>query len=154
MRYGDIKRWLYRDNRPNWIAKALNRFWAWVHASGIAPNYLVTLDVVGRKSGKTISFPLVMTVINGERFLVSMLGEDAQWIKNAKAAGGKAVLRCGGRSAIRLEDVPVEQRAAIIKAYLKRAPGARAHIPVNKDAPLEAFEKIAGQYPVFRVIEV
>lgn len=152
MRYGDVKRWLYRDNRPNWIAKALNRFWAWVHASGIAPNYLVTIDVVGRKSGKLISFPLVMTVVNGERYLVSMLGQDAQWVKNVAAVGGKAVLRCGGRTAVTLEDVPVERRAAIIKAYLKRAPGARAHIPVNKDAPLEAFETIAEQYPVFRVV--
>ncbi len=154
MTFGDIKRWLYRDNRPNWIAKALNRFWAWVHASGIAPNYLVTLDVVGRKSGKIISFPLVMTVINGERYLVSMLGKDAQWIKNAEVVGGKAVLRCGGRTPVMLEAVQVEQRAPIIKAYLKRAPGARPHIPVNKDAPLEAFETIADQYPVFRVVAV
>jgi hypothetical protein len=37
------------------------------------------LEVVRRQSGKTISFPLAMTVMNGERYLVSMLGENTNW---------------------------------------------------------------------------
>lgn len=37
------------------------------------------------------------------------------------------------------------------KAYLQRAPGARAHIALDKDAPLAEFEKIAGELPVFLV---
>ena len=36
--------------------------------------------------------------------------------------------------------------------YLQRAPGARAHLPVHKDAPLAAFAQVAGQIPVFRVV--
>jgi hypothetical protein len=90
-----IKRWLYRGGRPNGIAKILNAGWAMIHSTGIAPNYLVTLDVVGRKSGKTINFPLVMTIIDGKRYLVSMLGENANWVGNVRAAGGKATLRHG-----------------------------------------------------------
>lgn len=150
--FGVIKRWLYQGQRPNWIARALNSFWGFVHASGIAPNWLVTLEVVGRKSGKTIAFPLVMVVVDGQRYLVSMLGEEARWIQNVRAAGGHAVIRCGGREAVRLEEIPVEQRAPIIKAYLGRAPGARPHIPVDKDAPLADFETIAADFPVFRVV--
>jgi hypothetical protein len=42
-------------------------------------------------------------------------------------------------------------RAPILKAYLQLAPGARPHIPVNKDAPVSEFEKIASKYPVFRL---
>jgi hypothetical protein len=38
-----------------------------------------------------------------------------------------------------------------LKAYLQRAPGARPHVPVSKDAPLADFEQIAPAYPVFRV---
>lgn len=151
MSFGDMKRWLYRGNRPNTIAKALNRFWAWAHAVGIAPNYLVTLDVVGRKSGKVIAFPLVMTVVDGQRYLVSMLGTDVQWVKNVEAANGRAVLRHGKRETVRLEVIPVEQRPPIIKSYLQRAPGAVPHLPVHKDAPLAAFEQIAAQYPVYKV---
>ena len=54
------KKSLYAGGRPGPLAKALNNFWAKLHAWGIAPNYLVTLEIVGRKSGKVIAFPLVM----------------------------------------------------------------------------------------------
>ena len=58
----------------------------------------------------------------------------------------------GGREEIHLEEVPADQRAPILKAYLQRAPGARPHVPVNKDAALAEFEKIAAAIPVFRVL--
>lgn len=146
-----LKRWLYKGGHPNWIAKLLNDGWAIIHSSGIFPNYLVTLEVVGRQSGKLISFPLAMLMMNNERYLVSMLGEEANWVRNIKAAGGKANLRHGKSEEVILEEVDVSQRAAIIKAYLQIAPGARPHIPVNKDAPISEFEKIASGYPVFKV---
>src|SRR5689334_8762060 len=94
--YSDIKRWLYHGNRPNWIARILNRGWVIMHSTGIAPNYLVTLEVTGRKSGHHISLPLGMTIIDGQRYLVSMLGDNVQWVQNVRAANGKAVLRSGG----------------------------------------------------------
>jgi hypothetical protein len=149
-----FKRWLYRGGRPNLIARALNRGWAIVHAWGIAPNYLVTLEVTGRRSGRAISFPLAMAVIDQTRYLVSMLGEDASWVRNIRAADGLARLRHGRSENVRLLEVPVERRAPILKAYLKIAPGARPHIPMDKDAPLEQFEAIAAQMPVFRVEKI
>jgi len=48
-------------------------------------------------------------------------------------------------------EVPVGERAPVLKAFLQRAPGARPHIPVDKGAPLAEFERIASQVPVFRV---
>jgi hypothetical protein len=146
-----FKRWLYRGGRPHGLAKLLNGFWGWVHARGVMPNYLVTLEVVGRQSGKVIGFPLAMVVIQGERYLVSMLGEDANWVKNVKAAGGKAQLVHGKREQVLLEEMDASQRAPILKPYLQIAPGARPHIPISKDAPLAEFEKIAAQFPVFRL---
>ncbi len=145
-------RWLYRGGHPNALARAMNRGWAIVHALGVAPNYLVTLEVTGRRSGRTISFPLAMTVVDGERYLVSMLGADSAWVRNVRAANGQAVLRHGRTERVRLEEVPVEQRAPVLKAYLPRARGAQPHLPVAKDAPLEDFEAIAAQFPVFRVL--
>ena len=144
-------RWLYREGHPNRLAKILNRGWAFVHSLGILPNYLVTLEVVGRQSGKTISFPLAMVVMNRQRYLVSMLGEEANWVRNVQAAGGRAKLRHGVSEQVLLKEVAVSQRAPILKAYLQRAPGARPHIPVSKDAPVSEFENIAAQYPVFSV---
>ena len=152
MVYEPFKRWLYRGNRPHALARALNRGWAAVFARGIAPERLVTLEVTGRRSGRPISFPLVMAVLEGERYLVSMLGENVSWVRNVRAADGRAVLRHGRREPVRLEEVAVGTRAPILKAYLQRAPGARPHIRVDKDAPLAEFEAIAGEIPVFRVV--
>jgi deazaflavin-dependent oxidoreductase (nitroreductase family) len=151
MARGDFERWMYRGHRPNKLARALNRVGATFGAWGVAPDYLVTLEVVGRRSGRAASFPLVMAVVDGQRYLVSMLGEDVAWVRNVRAAGGRAVLRHGRREEVRLEEVAAERRAAILKAYLGRAPGARPHVPVSKDAPLSEFEKIAAAFPVFRV---
>jgi deazaflavin-dependent oxidoreductase (nitroreductase family) len=146
-----LRRWLYRGQRPSWIARILNRAWATVVSLGIASNDYVTLEVTGRKSGRIVSFPLVMVIVSGERYLVSMFGENAQWVHNVRAAGGRAVLRSGGREEIQLEEVAANQRAPILKAYLQIATGARPHVPVDKDAPLAEFEKIAPTFPVFRL---
>jgi deazaflavin-dependent oxidoreductase (nitroreductase family) len=147
----DFTRWLYRGQRPNWIGRRLNRAWAVIYSWGIMPDYLVTMEVTGRKSGRTVSLLVVVAVINGQRYVVSMLGEHVQWVHNVRAAGGRAVLESGGREEIHLEEVPPDARAPILRAYLQRAPGARPHLPVNKDAPLAEFDKVAAAFPVFRV---
>lgn len=151
MTLSDFTRWMYRGRRPNWIAKILNSMSAAIYSLGVAPNYLAALEVTGRKSGRTISLPVVVAVVKGERYLVSMLGEDVQWVQNVHAAGGAAVLKSGRCEQVLLQEVPVAQRAPILKTYLQRAPGARPHVAVNKDAPLSEFEKVAAALPVFRL---
>ena len=146
------KQWLYHGQRPNWIARILNRGWATIASTGVAHNYLVTLEVTGRKSGRPVSLPVVVAIVDGEGYLVSMLGEHVQWVHNVRAASGRAVLKSGRREEVHLEEVPTNRRAPILKAYLQRAPGARPHLPVNKDAPLAEFQKVAAAFPVFRVV--
>ena len=146
-----FNRWLYRGGRPNRLARALNAAWAAIASTGLSRNYMETLEVIGRRSGRVIALPVVIAVVDGERYLVSMLGENVGWVRNVRAAHGHAVLRSGGIENVRLEIVPIERRAPILKSYLKRAPGARPHIPVDKDAPLASFEAIAHEFPVFRI---
>jgi hypothetical protein len=107
--------------------------------------------VRGRRSGRVISFPVVIADFEGERYLVSMLGENANWVRNLKAAGYQAVLRHGRRETVRLQKVDVAARAPILRCYLRVAPGARPHIPVDFRAPVAEFEKVAADYPVFRI---
>lgn len=152
MTMGDFTRWLYRGRRPNRLARFMNRASAMVASWGVASHYMETLEVTGRKSGRTFSLPVVIAVVDGQRYLVSMLGDDVQWVLNVRASGGRAVLRSGGREMVHLEEVPIAERAPILKSYLRRAPGARPHVPVSKDAPLAEFEKIAAAFPVFRVV--
>ena len=154
MTKGDFTRWMYRGQRPNWLAKAMNRIGAIIASFGITSNLMETLETTGRTTGRTISQPMVITVVNGQRYLVSMLGENVNWVKNVRAAGGKAALRSGSYEEVRLEEIAVDQRAPILKAFLKRAPGGRPHIPVDKDAPIADFEKVAADFPVFRVVSL
>ena len=148
--FWDFKQWLYRGKRPNWIAKILNGAIANSASKSISPDGVVALEVVGRKSGRIVSFPVVMTVVDGQRYLASMLGES-QWVRNVRVAGGRAVLRSGGYEEVQLTEIPASERAHILKAYLLAAPGARPHVAVDMDAPVEEFEKVAADYPVFRV---
>jgi len=142
---------MYRSGRPNRVAALLNRGWAVAGSAGLWPNRLVTLEVRGRRTGRLTSFPLMVADYQGERYLVAMLGEGANWVSNVRAAGGQAVLRHGRREAVRLEEVDPRARAPILRRYLQVAPGARPHITVDRRAPLEEFERIASHYPVFRV---
>ena len=59
---------------------------------------------------------------------------------------------CGcGRREVVLEEVEPDRRAPVLRRYLDRAQGARAHFPIDRGAPLEEFEGIAPRYPVFRI---
>ena len=148
---GRYRRWMYRGGRPNAWARWQNRASAAVFAAGVWPRRAAALDVRGRKSGRVITFPVAIADYEGERYLVSMLGENVNWVRNVRAGGGEAVLRHGKTEPIRLVDVPPGARAPIVRRYLEVAPGGRAHIAVDRRAPLAEFEKVAPTIPVFLI---
>lgn len=149
--YG-LKRRMYRGDRPGLLARVMNRASAVQFAAGMAPGSWVTLEVVGRRSGRPITFPVVLADVDEQRYVVSMLGEDANWVQNVRAAGGRAAVHHRGRRPVQLEEVAVPDRAPILRRYLAVAPGARPHMPVDRTAPLEDFERVAHRYPVFRIL--
>ena len=149
--YDDYLRWLYRDGHPNRFARLQNRVSAMAFAAGIAPRRVAALEITGRRSGRVISFPVVIANVDGERYLVSMLGANVNWVRNLTAARGRAVLRHGRVESVHLEEVEPAARAPILRRYLQVAPGARPHIPVDRTAPLAEFAPIAADYPVFRI---
>jgi hypothetical protein len=152
--YDDYLRWLYAGGHPNRFARVQNRLSALAFSAGVMPNRTATLEVRGRRSGKTVSLPVVVAEYEGERYLVSMLGKDANWVRNVEAARGWSELRHGHREVVRLAEVDPGERPPILKRYLDLAPGARPHVPVSRSAPVEAFEPIAADYPVYRVVSV
>jgi hypothetical protein len=79
------------------------------------------------------------------------LARVMNWVRNLHAVQGRAVLRHGRRERVRLDEVEPGLRAPILRRYLACAPGARPHIPVDRRAPLEEFERIASRIPVFRI---
>lgn len=149
--YGNYLRWLYRGGRPTAFARWQNRGTAVAFAAGIWASRAAALEIKGRRSGRVISFPVVIADFEGERYLVSMLGRNTNWVRNLSAAGGRAVLRHGRREAVHLAEVDPADTAPILRRYLQVAPGARPHIPVDRTASLAEFGRIAADYPVFRI---
>jgi hypothetical protein len=149
--YDDYLRWLYRGGHPSYLARLMNGATATVFRLGIWPTRAAALEVLGRSTGRTISFPVVIADLDGERYLVSMLGENTNWVRNVRAADGRAVLRHGIREVVQLDDVASIDRAPILRRYLALAPGARPHIPIDRNAPLDEFARISPDFPVFRI---
>jgi hypothetical protein len=107
--------------------------------------------VKGRRTGTTVALPVVVADYQGGRYLVSMLGERTNWVRNVRAADGRAIIRHGRAETVRLVEVAPADRAPILRRYLECAPGARAHIPVDQRAPRKTLEAVAGNYPVFQL---
>jgi hypothetical protein len=150
--YGEDRlRAMYRGGRADATARRFSRLWAAVFGLGLMPRRWVTLEVAGRRSGRVTRFPLGMADLDGQWYLVPMLGERCNWVQNVRAAGGRATLRRRRAVARRLVELPASERAPIIKRYLQQVPGARPHLPVDRHAPVADFEAIAPRYPVFRV---
>lgn len=141
----------YRRQRPTKLGKWTNRAMAFSYSTGATPAMMSTLEVRRRRSGETQQHPLVIAEYAGQRYVVSMLGEKSEWVKNVQAAGGAAAIKHGAVEMVSLELVPVERRAPVLKAYLLRAVGARPHIAVAPEAPLSEFERVAPHHPVLRI---
>ena len=142
---------MYVGGRGNVTARRYARFWNMALRLGLLPGRWVTLDVRGRRTGRITRFPLGMADVGGQWYLVSMLGE-CNWVQNVRAAGGRATLRRRRARPVRLVEMPVEERAPVIRRYVEKVPGGRPHIPVDRHEPVEAFATIASNNPVFRVV--
>ena len=144
-------RFFYRDWRPTRLGKLLTGVLAWVSGLGLAPRILFTLRVRGRRSGRLRDTVLVVAKHDGKHYLVSMLGDGSEWVRNVRAAGREAFVKRGRSRPVRLTEVPVGERAPILKAYCQVATSGREHFPLPHDAPLSEFSAVAERYPVFRI---
>lgn len=147
----EAARAMYAGRRGNATARRYARFWNRVLRLGLVPRRWVTLEVRGRRSGRPTRFPLGMVDVGGEWYLVSMLGE-CSWVANVRAADGVATLRRRRARRVTLVEVPAAERAPMVKRCVEVAPGARPHIHVDRHERVEAFERVAADHPVFRIV--
>ena len=144
-------RYFYRDWKTTLVGRIWNRAFAFVSGLGVLPRMLVTLQTHDRLSGRLCSTVLVAAELEGQRYVVSMLGDHSGWVENLRVAGGMALVKRGRASPVKLTEIAVRERAPILKQWSKVASSGRRHLPVSPDAPLAAFEAIATDYPVFRI---
>jgi hypothetical protein len=140
----------YKSGRATGLGKAFSRFWSAWASFGLPPRRQVGLEVTGRRTGRPHTVALVIAGYEGADYLVSMLGE-CEWVKNVRASG-EAHIISGRRRKVRLEEVPIERRAAIIKEYIRLAPGGRPHIGLGTTATLADCQRVAPNHPVFRIL--
>lgn len=128
---------------------------------GLTPDYVVELDVPGRRTGLPRRSLLVRIESQGAYYLVGLAGE-AEWVRNVRAAHGRVVLtHRRRRQDVHLTEVPLGLRAEVIRAYVHRpSPRGRAmvrtgearhYFGVEPDASDEELAAIADRYPVFRI---
>jgi deazaflavin-dependent oxidoreductase (nitroreductase family) len=140
--------------RLNWLGVPLTSL-------GLAPRDAVTLQVRGRKSGKPRRTPILRTPYRGADYLVALAGES-QWVRNVRAAEGRAVIRRRTAHRVRLQELPPKERSEVIWEYLRRgrqrsgakaaAKQARYYFGLSPDASVAEIRAIADYYPVFRVV--
>jgi deazaflavin-dependent oxidoreductase (nitroreductase family) len=137
--------------QPKAIDRIFNRLFGFLVRIGFGLKHNYLLEVQGRKTGRTYSTPVNVLEQNGSRYIVAPRGYT-QWVRNVLSSGEAHLVKGRRRERIRLQTIPDNEKAEILKAYLDRYKRTvQRYFPVPADSPVEAFEPIAGQYPVFRV---
>ncbi len=126
-------------------------------ALGLTPGS-VTLEVIGRRSGRPIRLSVTRVRREGRAYLVG-LGGESHWVQNVRAAGGAATIIAGRRKPVRLVEVPVDQRAPILLGYVNQrafthsgAQSARHFFGLSSKPTLEDMVALADRYPVFEIL--
>jgi deazaflavin-dependent oxidoreductase (nitroreductase family) len=107
--------------------------------------------VRGRKSGRIYSTPAYIIVHGGNSYIVAPRG-NTQWVRNVRASG-RVTLRAGSRrTGYSLREIPVADRAPILKNYLARyRKYVQRYFQVQDGAPEREFAAVATAYPVFAI---
>ena len=136
---------------PSATEKLFNQSFGFLAGLGLAPSFIYLLQVKGRKSGKTYSTAVNLMDFRGKQFLVAPRGRT-QWVKNAEASG-EVILKRGARHKFRLRALADTEKPEVLKEYLTRYKSAvQKFFPVQPDAGIDAFAKIAEDYPAFELI--
>ena len=140
---------------PTWL-KAFNNVIMALQRLGLAIGTMRVLAVPGRKSGQLRSTPVSPLTVDGQRYIVGGLAE-ADWVKNARAAGWGILARGRRKEQVAFVEVPVEQRGPILRAFPHEVPhGVQFFqqlykLPKDPAVLPEAFAALAPHCPVFRV---
>ncbi|MEU5168026.1 nitroreductase family deazaflavin-dependent oxidoreductase [Streptomyces mutomycini] len=106
--------------RANAFAQRMNSVIGWLARHGVSLLGSAEMSVRGRKSGRMQRIPVNPHHHDGAQYLVSARGHS-QWVRNMRAAGG-GDLKVGRkvRTFTAVEIADDEQKARIVRAYLKR----------------------------------
>jgi deazaflavin-dependent oxidoreductase (nitroreductase family) len=137
---------------PGWVMrKTFTPFLNFLMRRGVSVWGARVLEHTGRKSRTPHHTPVNLLSVGDDEYLVSARGET-QWVRNVRAAHGRLVLILGrGRQERTAEEVPVAERAEILRAYLARWKFEVGMFfeGVGPDSSDAEFAAIAAKHPVF-----
>ena len=112
------------------------------------------LRVKGRKSGREYDVPVRVAVWEGQRYVLSMLGE-AQWVRNLRAVGTAQMVVGKTVEPIHTQEILGDEKIAFLTWYCQHPDYAmRARFALKADTkhltPAETA-RLAGLFPVFRL---
>jgi len=117
----------------------------------------ITLEIAGRKTGKPTRVSLTTVRLGGSRYLVSLYNQS-QWVKNVRAAQGRATILSGGKTPVRLVEISQEERAPILLGYVQQRAfshsgeeSAKLFFCLGPKPDLADMEAIADRYAVFQI---
>jgi hypothetical protein len=140
---------------PRWL-KPANRVVVTLQRLGLALGTMRVLSVPGRKTGKLQVTPVSTLTVGGKDYVVGGMAQ-ADWVKNARAAGW-GVLAHGRKSRrVTLIELPLEERGPILREFPRLVPGGieffrRLYdLPKDPAALPDAFATLAPHCAVFRI---
>jgi deazaflavin-dependent oxidoreductase (nitroreductase family) len=145
--------------------RANNAVMRWLITAGVKIGTFAVLTVRGRKSGRPRNVPLVVFPYGDNRYLVASYGV-VSWVRNLRAAGGRAELRRGGTTEkITAIELPAEEAGPVLRSSLRSGPPGiptpvvrvfrrffvLPYLDVDMDSPDTDFVRAARSHPVFKV---
>jgi hypothetical protein len=131
---------------PRWLLLA-NHIVIWLNRMGLAIGTQHILSIPGRRTAKVHSTPVSLLTVGGHRYIVS--GSEAEWVKNARAARYGMLSRGRRTERVALVEIPVEQRAPILREFPRQVRGGVRVLGLPDDP--EAFAAASPHCPVFRL---
>jgi hypothetical protein len=105
------------------------------------------LSVRGRATGLTRSTPVSIATVGDDRFIVAAFAHAA-WVGNVRSAHEAILIRGKSHERVRLVELPSEQRAPVLRAFLDQVRGGVRFFGSSDPNVVVAA---ADRYPVFRV---
>ncbi|HEY7122431.1 MAG TPA: nitroreductase/quinone reductase family protein [Ktedonobacterales bacterium] len=140
---------------PGWL-KPANRIIILLERLGLPLGTMHLLSVPGRKSGQMRTTPVSLLSVDGRRYLVGGM-INADWVKNARAAGWGILAYGRKRERVALTELPEAERGPILRVFPKLVPGGVSFfrrlygLPSDPAALPDAFAALAPRSTVFQI---
>jgi deazaflavin-dependent oxidoreductase (nitroreductase family) len=139
------------DDLPKWLG-GVNVVVKWLQRLGLSIGTMHVLSVPGRASGAMRSTPVSPLTVDGHRYVVAGL-ENADWVRNVRAAGWGILRRGRRQERVSLVELPQSERADVLREFPRLVPGGVFFFQrlYGVTADPDAFAGLAPLCPVFRV---